>query len=103
MFRYKLLGKKGEGTFSEVIKAQNIETGSFHAIKCMKQRFANVDEVNRLREIQSLRRLSTHPNVVILDEVLFDKPSGKLALVFELLSANLYEVIRGNTQFSKSF
>jgi len=45
MFRYKLLGKKGEGTFSEVIKAQNIETGSFHAIKCMKQRFANVDEV----------------------------------------------------------
>lgn len=45
MFRYKLLRKKGEGTFSEVLKAQNVETGSLHAIKCMKQTFSSLEQV----------------------------------------------------------
>lgn len=40
-----MIAKKGEGTFSEVIKAQNIMTGTFHAIKCMKNSFKSSDEV----------------------------------------------------------
>ena len=32
MRKYRLLAKKGEGTFSEVVKAQNINTGTFHKI-----------------------------------------------------------------------
>ena len=73
------MAKKGEGTFSEVLKAQNVKDGKYHAIKCMKNRFDSIDQVtnylifiyerlvkllrnihqvNNLREIQAL---SYHP------------------------------------------
>jgi len=42
---YKLISRKGEGTFSEVLKAQSIKTGSYVAIKCMKTHFTSVDQV----------------------------------------------------------
>lgn len=95
MHKYKLISKKGEGTFSEVIKAQSIKTGKYVAIKCMKNHFDSVDQVNNLREIQALRKLSPHPHVVKLLEVLYDEPTGRLALVFELMDMNLYEMIKG--------
>ncbi len=129
MRKYRLVAKKGEGTFSEVIKAQNIKTGTFHAIKCMKSTYKSADQVrlycfdvltrrskiqyrdisalhiiclsclyhqvNSLREIQAIKRLSPHPNIISLEEVLFDPPSGRLALVFELLEGNLYELMKG--------
>ena len=60
--RYRLIGKKGEGTFSEVLKAQGIKNGKYVAIKCMKNHFDSLDQVNNLREIQALRRLSPHPH-----------------------------------------
>ena len=34
MRKYKLLKKKGEGTFSEVLAAQNIKTSDLCDIKC---------------------------------------------------------------------
>jgi renal tumor antigen len=95
MRKYRLVAKKGEGTFSEVIKSQNVKDGRYHAIKCMKNRFESIDQVNNLREIQALRRLSPHEHIVALEEVLYDEPTGRLALVFELMDANLYELIRG--------
>jgi len=52
-------------------------------------------QVNNLREIQALRRLSPHEHIIALEEVLYDQPTGRLALVFELMDANLYELIRG--------
>lgn len=51
--------------------------------------------MNNLREIQALRRLSPHEHIISLEEVLYDQPTGRLALVFELMDANLYELIRG--------
>jgi len=95
MRKYRLVAKKGEGTFSEVLKAQNVKDGKYHAIKCMKNRFESIDQVNNLREIQALRRLSPHEHIITLEEVLYDQPTGRLALVFELMDANLYELIRG--------
>ena len=55
MHKYKSLGRVGEGTFSEVLKAQSIKTGQYLAIKCMKHVFESLEQVNHLREIQALR------------------------------------------------
>jgi len=96
---YRLISKKGEGTFSEVLKAQSIKTGEYTAIKCMKNHFDNIDQVNNLREIQALQRLSPNPHIVKLYEVLYDQPTGRLALVFELMSMNAYELIRGRRHY----
>jgi renal tumor antigen len=65
-----LIAKVGEGTFSEVIKAQSIRTGKYVAIKCMKKHFNSIEQVNNLREIQALRKLSPHPHIVKLIEIL---------------------------------
>lgn len=64
----------------------------------MKTHFNSLDQVNNLREIQALRRLSQHPHIVKLLEILYDEPTGRLALVFELMEQNLYEWIRGRKQ-----
>ena len=43
---YRLISKKGEGTFSEVLKAQSTKTNKYVAIKCMKAHFYNIDQVS---------------------------------------------------------
>jgi renal tumor antigen len=107
---YRLISKKGEGTFSEVLKAQSTKTNKYVAIKCMKAHFYNIEQVlylqssntfqvNNLREIQALKRLSPHPNIITLHEVLYDEPTGRLALVFELMDMNMYEAIKGRRQY----
>lgn len=99
MHKYRLISKKGEGTFSEVLKAQSIRSGKHVAIKCMKNHFDSIEQVNNLREIQALRRLAGHPNIIKLTEVLYDEPTGRLALVFELMDMNVYEAIKGRRHY----
>ncbi|XP_013928618.1 PREDICTED: MAPK/MAK/MRK overlapping kinase isoform X3 [Thamnophis sirtalis] len=61
----------------------------------MKQHFESIDHVNNLREIQALRRLNPHPNILTLHEVIFDKKAGAVALICELMDMNIYELIKG--------
>ena len=82
-----------------MLKAQGIKNGKYVAIKCMKNHFDSLDQVNNLREIQALRRLSPHPGIIKLCEVLYDQPTRRLALVFELMDMNIYELIRGRRQY----
>ena len=49
---------------------QSVKNGKYVAIKCMKAAFGSLDQVNNLREVQALRRLSPHPHIVKLIEVL---------------------------------
>uniref|UniRef100_A0A8C0S189 Protein kinase domain-containing protein n=1 Tax=Canis lupus familiaris TaxID=9615 RepID=A0A8C0S189_CANLF len=95
MKNYKAIGKIGEGTFSEVMKMQSLRDGSYYACKQMKQHFESIEQVNNLREIQALRRLNPHPNILTLHEVVFDRKSGSLALICELMDMNIYELIQG--------
>ena len=44
---YRLIRKLGEGTFSEVLKAQSVQTGQYVAIKCMKSHFDSIDQVSQ--------------------------------------------------------
>ena len=88
---YRIIGKKGEGTFSTVLKCQSVKDGSYYACKRMKQSFkrwlavsesgrglvtflalslSSVDEVNNLREIQAMRKLTPHPHIVQLVEAI---------------------------------
>ncbi|XP_039597749.1 MAPK/MAK/MRK overlapping kinase-like [Polypterus senegalus] len=95
MEKYRIIGKIGEGTFSEVVKTQSLKNGSFYACKKMKQRVESMEKVNNLREIQAMRRLSPHPNILQLHEVLYDQKTGLLSLICELMEMNIYELIRG--------
>eukprot|EP00879_Flechtneria_rotunda_P030610 GHRR01033269.1.p2 GENE.GHRR01033269.1~~GHRR01033269.1.p2 ORF type:complete len:135 (+),score=45.13 GHRR01033269.1:326-730(+) len=45
MHKYRLVAKKGEGTFSEVLKAQCIKNSKYVAIKCMKNHFDSLEQV----------------------------------------------------------
>ena len=64
--RYRLIGKKGEGTFSEVLKAQGIKNGKYVAIKCMKNHFDSLDQVQF--------RSTSGPEVAFVSARLFDLP-----------------------------
>lgn len=92
--KYRFVAKKGSGAFSDVIMAECVRTGELVAIKRMKARFKSIDQITSLREIQSLRLLADQPFIVRLNEILFDRSTGRLALVFELMEQNLYEVIK---------
>lgn len=51
----------------------------------MKSHFDSIEQVNNLREIKALQRLYPHPHIIQLIEILYDEPTGRLALVFELM------------------
>ncbi|KAL7751761.1 hypothetical protein RI367_002760 [Sorochytrium milnesiophthora] len=96
---YKVLNKLGEGTFSQVLRMKNRKTGVTMAMKRFKKRFKSLEEVECLREIQALKRLNPHPNIVQLEDVLLsfnfdsDPGTGTLYLGFELMDCNLYDLI----------
>nr|XP_026692109.1 MAPK/MAK/MRK overlapping kinase [Ciona intestinalis] len=96
---YRILGKKGEGTFSEVLKCQHVKDGTYYACKKMKQHYDGVDQVNNLREIQAMRRLNPHANIIGLHEIIYDKKTGTVALICELMDMNIYELIRGRRHY----
>lgn len=91
MNRYKVLKHLGDGTYANVWKAVNRQTGEVVAIKRMKRKFFSWDECMRLREVKSLRRLS-HPHVVKLKEVI--RENDELFFVFEYLDCNLYQLMK---------
>lgn len=66
MQQYRLGPKKGDGTFSQVFKATKIDTGQTVAIKCMKKQYESIDKVKKLPEIQALKLLSPHENIIKL-------------------------------------
>ncbi|KAH7685127.1 [RNA-polymerase]-subunit kinase protein [Dioscorea alata] len=83
------LDKIGQGTYSSVYKARDLETGKFVALK--KVRFINMDPESvrfMAREIHILRKLD-HPNVLKLQGIVTSRMSGSLYLVFEYMEHDL--------------
>lgn len=66
MRKYRLVAKKGEGTFSEVLKAQNVKDGRYHAIKCMKNRFDSIDQVSATPNIFQLHHRDNKKNPIYI-------------------------------------
>ena len=92
------LGKLGEGSFAEVFKVKSRRTNEIYAIKRLKKRYRSTEEANKLPEILALKALQGHPNIVRLIDVLYDSNNGFLAIVFEMMDKNLYELIRDHKQ-----
>ncbi|KAK9167753.1 hypothetical protein Scep_002944 [Stephania cephalantha] len=86
---FEKLDKVGQGTYSSVYKARDLETGKIVALK--KVRFVNMDPESvrfMAREIHILRRLD-HPNVIKLEGLVTSRMSGSLYLVFEYMEHDL--------------
>ncbi|XP_033844221.1 MAPK/MAK/MRK overlapping kinase-like [Periophthalmus magnuspinnatus] len=92
---YKIIKKIGEGTFSEVVKTQSLKDGKFYACKTMKQSISTLEQANNLREVQAMKRLSPHANIIQLHELIYDKETGTVSLICELMEMNIYEYIQG--------
>jgi renal tumor antigen len=65
-----LLSKRGEGAFSQVLRAKSVETGQIVAIKCMKTLYTSQSQVDCLPELQALRKVSACPSVISLLDVI---------------------------------
>ncbi|KAJ8572654.1 hypothetical protein K7X08_009165 [Anisodus acutangulus] len=86
---FEKLDKIGQGTYSSVYRARDVETGKIVALK--KVRFINMDPESvrfMAREILILRRLD-HPNVMKLEGLVTSRVSGNLYLVFEYMEHDL--------------
>ncbi|CAN7134504.1 unnamed protein product [Brassica rapa subsp. narinosa] len=86
---FEKLEKIGQGTYSSVYKARDLETSQIVALK--KVRFANMDPDSvrfMAREIIILRRLD-HPNVMKLEGLITSRVSGSMYLIFEYMEHDL--------------
>ncbi|XP_031287561.1 probable serine/threonine-protein kinase At1g09600 [Pistacia vera] len=86
---FEKLDKIGQGTYSSVYRARDLETNKLVALK--KVRFANMDPESvrfMAREIIILRRLD-HPNVMKLEGLITSRVSGSLYLIFEYMEHDL--------------
>ncbi|KAJ3022827.1 hypothetical protein HKX48_005160 [Thoreauomyces humboldtii] len=92
MNKYLVTKQIGDGSFGVVLKGQHNETGELVAIKKMKQKYYNWEEAVNLREVKSLVKLSNHPNIVKLKEVL--RENDELHFVFEYMEGNLYQLTK---------
>lgn len=75
MENYRIEGKKGEGTYSEVFTATSRLDGQRYALKVMKQRYLNLEKIKKDKEIKALKSLS-HPHIVKLMDVLYSPQEG---------------------------
>ncbi|WVZ88853.1 hypothetical protein U9M48_035321 [Paspalum notatum var. saurae] len=86
---FEKLAKIGQGTYSIVYKARDLESGKIVALK--RVRFVNMDPESvrfMAREIHILRRLD-HPNVLKLEGIITSRVSQSLYLVFEYMEHDL--------------
>ncbi|CAL9120016.1 unnamed protein product [Musa textilis] len=99
---FKKLDKIGQGTYSNVYRAHDLETGKIVALK--KVRFFNMDPESvrfMAREIHILRKLD-HPNVIKLEGIVTSQMSCNLYLVFEYMEHDLAGLAAGpGTKFSE--
>ncbi|KAK6940340.1 Protein kinase domain [Dillenia turbinata] len=86
---FEKFDKIGQGTYSNVYRARDLETGKIVAMK--KVRFVNMDPESvrfMAREISILRRLD-HPNVMKLEGLVTSRISSSMYLVFEYMEHDL--------------
>ncbi|XP_074355627.1 putative serine/threonine-protein kinase At1g09600 isoform X1 [Apium graveolens] len=103
MDSFRNLVKIGQGTYSNVYRAHDLENGKFVALK--KVKFNNSDPQSirfMAREIHILCRLF-HPNIIKLEGVVTSRRSHTLYLVFEYMEHDLAGLaFRSGIKFTES-
>jgi serine/threonine protein kinase len=101
MEKYETIEKRGSGTFADVTKDRNINTGEIVAIKRLKKKYITFQECVELREVKSLDKLKQHENIIKIKEMVWIEQ--QLNLVFEYMDKNLYELMtdRQNKKFNE--
>eukprot|EP01133_Synstelium_polycarpum_P004038 gene4038-4677_t len=97
--RYKVLDSLGQGTFGQVVKCQNCDTNELVAVKILKNKPAYFQQGSL--EIKMLMMLNNNydpdnkSNILrLLDSFVY---KNHLCIVIELLSVNLFELIKQNS------
>ncbi|XVF09015.1 hypothetical protein REPUB_Repub07fG0054000 [Reevesia pubescens] len=86
---FEKLEKIGQGTYSTVFRARDLESGKIVALK--KVRFDNFEPESvrfMAREILILRRLD-HPNIIKLEGIISSRMSCSIYLVFEYMEHDI--------------
>lgn len=100
---YEKLEKIGQGTYSSVFRAKELESGKIVALK--KVRFDNFEAESvrfMAREIMILRRLH-HPNIIKLDGLITSRLSCSIYLVFEYMEHDVTGLLsRPDINFTES-
>lgn len=97
--RFIILDLLGQGTFGQVVKCQNLTTGEFVAIKIIKNQTAyfnqSMMEVTILEMLNSSKYTDQERMHItrMKDTFVFKK---HLCIVFELLSLNIFELLKQN-------
>ncbi|CAI9636031.1 unnamed protein product [Alternaria burnsii] len=96
--RYLILDVLGQGTFGQVVKCQNLKTQEVVAVKVIKNRTAyfnqSMMEVSVLDLLNKQMDKNDDHHLLRLKDTFIHRQH--LCLVFELLSVNLYELIKQN-------
>lgn len=95
---YVVLDILGQGTFGQVVKCQDMKTGEIVAVKVVKAKpeflKQSIMEAGILEQINAQIEPSRRHYFVSLKDKFMHK--NHLCLVFELLSLNLYELVKQN-------
>ncbi|KAI4324247.1 hypothetical protein L6164_023801 [Bauhinia variegata] len=91
---FEKLHQIGKGTYSNVYKARDLDTGKIVAMKQVRFSSNDVESVRFMaREIYILRKLD-HPNVMKLECIVISRRSNNLYLVFEYMDHDLVGIVR---------
>lgn len=100
--KYKKEEEIGQGAFSIVYKGIRIEDGLTVAIKQVNKKSQSADQLKLLRrEIDVMRKLSNHPNVVKLYDV-FEDDKSILMVIEYMTGGELYDQIIQRGSFTEA-
>ncbi|KAI8985048.1 kinase-like domain-containing protein [Pilobolus umbonatus] len=97
-YQYRVIEMLGQGTFGQVVKCERISTGELFSVKVIKNktayRYQSFKEIGILEKLNAVVDPDDKHHILRLHYVFQHKLH--LCLVFELLSYNLYSLIKRN-------
>ena len=102
MQEYEMIRRLGGGSFADVYLEKEKSTGELVAVKVLKKKYRKFDDCVELREVKSLQKLQKDSlagqkgidNIIKLKQIVFEKKTGQLNLVFEYMETDLYELMK---------